>query len=72
MNKISIIFSAYNAAKTVERMVRSVLVSTFPLGVWIVDDCSTSDVLEGELQGRSRRLFRVAEWAIVLKVVKFT
>ena len=39
--KISIIIPAYNTEKTVERTVRSVLASTIPLDVWVVDDGST-------------------------------
>lgn len=41
MNKISIIIPAYNAAKTVERTIRSVLASTVPVEVFVVDDGST-------------------------------
>ena len=41
MTKVSVIIPAYNAAKTVERTVRSVLASTIPLDVLVVDDGST-------------------------------
>ena len=41
MNKLSVIIPAYNAAKTIERTVRSVMASTIPLDVWVVDDGST-------------------------------
>lgn len=41
MAKISVIIPAYNAEKTIERTVRSVMASTIPLEVWVVDDGST-------------------------------
>lgn len=41
MNKVSVIIPAYNAEKTVERTIRSVLGSTIPLDIWVVDDGST-------------------------------
>ena len=41
MKKISVIIPAYNAAKTVERTILSVLASTIPVDVLVVDDGST-------------------------------
>lgn len=41
MNKVSVVIPAYNAERTIERTVRSVLVSTIVLDVWIVNDGST-------------------------------
>ena len=40
MNRLSVIIPAYNAAKTVERTIRSVFASTIPMDVWVVDDGS--------------------------------
>lgn len=39
--KISIIIPAYNAERTIERTVKSVLASTIPVEIWVVDDGST-------------------------------
>lgn len=41
MALISVIIPAYNAERTLERTVRSVMESTIPVDVWIVDDGST-------------------------------
>ena len=41
MNKLSVIIPAYNAVGTVERTVQSVLASTLPVDLWVVDDGST-------------------------------
>lgn len=49
MTKVSVIIPAYNAAKTVERTVLSVLSSTIPVDVFVVDDGSmdgTGDLLD--------------------------
>lgn len=46
MHKISIIIPAYNAAMTIEKTVRSVLASTIPVDVWVVDDGSTDSTAE--------------------------
>ena len=49
MPLISVIIPAYNAAKTIERTIRSVMASTIPLDIWVVDDGSTdgtSEILE--------------------------
>jgi len=55
MTKVSVIIPAYNAAKTVERTVRSVLASTIPLDIWVVDDGSTDGT--GDLLDRMEREF---------------
>lgn len=55
MNKISVIIPAYNALKTVERTVSSVLASTIPLDVWVVDDGSkdgTGELLDNMNKAR--------------------
>lgn len=41
MNEVTVIIPAYNAERTVERTVRSVLASTLPVDVIVVDDGST-------------------------------
>lgn len=41
MNEISVIIPAYNAEKTIARAVQSVLSSTIPVDVWVVNDGST-------------------------------
>ena len=41
MSEISVIIPAYNAERTLERTVRSVMASTIPLDIWVVDDGST-------------------------------
>ena len=49
MAGVSVIIPAYNAAKTVERTIRSVLASTIPVDVLVVDDGSTDgtgDILD--------------------------
>ena len=49
MNKISVIIPAYNAVKTVEKTIRSVLSSTIQVDVFVVDDGSmdgTGDLLD--------------------------
>ena len=52
-NRVAIIIPAYNAAKTVERTIRSVLASTIPVDVFVVDDGSTDGT--GELLDRMER-----------------
>lgn len=39
--KVAVVIPAYNAERTIERTVRSVLASSIPLDVWVVDDGST-------------------------------
>lgn len=39
-SQVSVIIPAYNAAKTVEKTIRSVLASTIPVEVWVTDDGS--------------------------------
>jgi len=41
MAKVSVIIPAYNAAKTIEKTVRSVLASTIPIDVFVINDGST-------------------------------
>jgi len=41
MPLVSVIIPAYNAAKTIGRTLRSVMASTIPLDIWVVDDGST-------------------------------
>ena len=41
MSEIAVVIPAYNAERTIERTVRSVLASTIPVEVWVVDDGST-------------------------------
>ena len=53
MADVSVIIPAYNAAKTVERTIRSVLASTIPVEVFVVDDGSTDGT--GELLDRMER-----------------
>ena len=53
MTKVSVIIPAYNAAKTVERTIRSVLASTISVEVFVVDDGSTDGT--GELLDRMER-----------------
>lgn len=50
---VSVIIPAYNAAKTVERTIRSVLASTIPVDVFVVDDGSTDGT--GELLDRMEK-----------------
>lgn len=54
MSDITVIIPAYNAVKTVERTIRSVMASVIPLEVWVVDDGSTDGTgsLLDELVGR--------------------
>ncbi len=52
-NRVAIIIPAYNAAKTVERTIRSVLASTIPVDVFVVDDGSTDGT--GDLLDRMER-----------------
>lgn len=42
-NRVAIIIPAYNAVKTVDRTIRSVLASTIPVDVLVVDDGSTDE-----------------------------
>lgn len=66
MAKISIIIPAYNAEKTIERTIRSVMASTIPLDVWVVDDGSTDgtgeilDGVVGEMSGSGRVELKVS------------
>ena len=53
MADVSVIIPAYNAAKTVERTIRSVLASTIPVDVFVVDDGSTDGT--GELLDRMEK-----------------
>ena len=48
--KVAVVIPAYNAERTIERTVRSVLASSIPLDVWVVDDGSTDGT--GELLDR--------------------
>ena len=54
MADVSVIIPAYNAAKTVERTIQSVLASTIPVDVLVVDDGSTDgtgELLDGMERG---------------------
>lgn len=53
MTKVSVIIPAYNAVTTVERTIRSVLASTIPVEVFVVDDGSTDGT--GDLLDRMER-----------------
>ena len=50
---VSVVIPAYNAAKSVEKTVRSVIASTIPVDVIVVDDGSTDGT--GELLDKMER-----------------
>ena len=44
-NRVAIIIPAYNAAKTVERTIRSVLASAIPVDVFVVMDIAVMEAI---------------------------